>query len=238
METIELIKQSRAGDKLAREQVIKNNMALVYSIVKRFSGRGYDPEDLGQIGAIGLIKAVDNFDLSYDVKFSTYAVPLITGEIKRFMRDDGMVKVSRSLKENGWKVKRAAEELAGKLGREATMEELSAATELGKEEIVMALETLRPTESLNAIVNENDKNPIYLIDKLCVDADSGNKEFEKIVLKQLVSELKPKEQQLITMRYFKGATQMRVADMLGISQVQVSRMEKRILEDMRTKMAE
>ena len=123
METIELIKQARSGDKLARDKVIKNNMALVYSIVKRFAGRGYDLEDLGQIGAIGLIKAVDKFDLNYDVKFSTYAVPLITGEIKRFLRDDGMVKVSRSLKENGWRIKRAEEQLSNELGREPTLEE-------------------------------------------------------------------------------------------------------------------
>ena len=112
METIELIRQSQKGDKLAREQVIKENMALVYSIVKRFAGRGYEMEDLGQIGAIGLIKAVDNFNLEYGVKFSTYAVPLIAGEIRRFLRDDGMVKVSRSLRENGWKIRQAAERLA------------------------------------------------------------------------------------------------------------------------------
>ena len=129
METIELIKRSRAGDKLAREQVIKANMPLVYSIVKRFAGRGYDAEDLSQIGAIGLIKAVDNFNVNFEVKFSTYAVPVISGEIKRFLRDDGMVKVSRTLKENGIRIKRAAEMLAIRLGRDATLEELSAATE-------------------------------------------------------------------------------------------------------------
>mgnify|MGYP003234830128 CR=1 FL=1 len=140
METIELIKRSRAGDKLAREQVIKANMPLVYSIVKRFAGRGYDAEDLSQIGAIGLIKAVDNFNVNFEVKFSTYAVPVISGEIKRFLRDDGMVKVSRTLKENGIRIKRAAEMLAIRLGRDATLEELSAATELAREDIVMALE--------------------------------------------------------------------------------------------------
>ena len=136
METIELIKRSRAGDKLAREQVIKANMPLVYSIVKRFAGRGYDAEDLSQIGAIGLIKAVDNFNVNFEVKFSTYAVPVISGEIKRFLRDDGMVKVSRTLKENGIRIKRAAEMLAIRLGRDATLEELSAATELAREDII------------------------------------------------------------------------------------------------------
>ena len=148
METIELIKRSRAGDKLAREQVIKANMPLVYSIVKRFAGRGYDAEDLSQIGAIGLIKAVDNFNVNFEVKFSTYAVPVISGEIKRFLRDDGMVKVSRTLKENGIRIKRAAEMLAIQLGRDATLEELSAATELAREDIVMALEAGSEVESL------------------------------------------------------------------------------------------
>ena len=156
METIELIKQARAGDKLARDKVIKSNMALVYSIVKRFSGRGYDLEDLGQIGAIGLIKAVDKFDLNYDVKFSTYAVPLITGEIKRFLRDDGMVKVSRSLKESGWRIKKAAEQLALKFGREPTMEELCEATDMKKEDIVLALEAGSEVESLHKTVFQKE----------------------------------------------------------------------------------
>lgn len=235
METIELIKQSRAGDKLAREQVIKNNMALVYSIVKRFSGRGYDPEDLGQIGAIGLIKAVDNFDLSYDVKFSTYAVPLITGEIKRFMRDDGMVKVSRSLKENGWKVKRAAEELAGKLGREATMEELSAATELGKEEIVMVLEAGNEVESLHKTVFQKEGSEISLMDRIPSETDESEVVLNRLLLEQLLKELTEKERELIELRYFGEKTQTQVAELLSMSQVQVSRLEKKILRTMRSK---
>lgn len=235
METIELIKQSRAGDKLAREQVIKDNMALVYSIVKRFCGRGYDPEDLGQIGAIGLIKAVDNFDLSYDVKFSTYAVPLITGEIKRFMRDDGMVKVSRSLKENGWKVKRAAEELAGKLGREATMEELSAATELGKEEIVMALEAGNEVESLHKTVFQKEGSEISLMDRIPSETDESEVVLNRLLLEQLLKELTEKERELIELRYFGEKTQAQVAEVLSMSQVQVSRLEKKILRTMRSK---
>lgn len=132
METIELIKRSRAGDKLAREQVIKANMPLVYSIVKRFAGRGYDAEDLSQIGAIGLIKAVDNFNVNFEVKFSTYAVPVISGEIKRFLRDDGMVKVSRTLKENGIRIKRAAEMLAIRLGRDADVRGTKRSNRIGK----------------------------------------------------------------------------------------------------------
>lgn len=235
METIELIRQSQAGDKLARERVIKENMALVYSIVRRFSGRGYEPEDLGQIGAIGLIKAVDNFDLSYDVKFSTYAVPLIMGEIKRFIRDDGMIKVSRTIKENGWKIKRAAEQLAGQLGRDATIEELSAATELGEEEIVMALDAGHEVESLHKTVFQKEGNEISLMDRIPSEKDESEGVLNRILLEQLMDELPEKERRLIELRYFKEKTQAQVADALSMSQVQVSRFEKKILCEMRSK---
>lgn len=234
----ELIIKVHEGSKEAMDLLVEKNSGLVWSIVKRFLNRGYEKEDLYQIGTIGLIKAIRKFDTSFNTQFSTYAVPLIMGEIKRFLRDDGLVKVSRSLKETAGKIKLAVDFFFAKSGIEPTVNELSNHLKIPEDEIVMALETMKPTESLNAVINENDKNPIYLIDKVCADLESGNKDFEKLVLKQLVSELKPKEQQLITMRYFKGATQMKVADMLGISQVQVSRMEKKILEGMRSKMAE
>lgn len=234
----ELIKKMNEGSKEAMDLLVEKNSGLVWSIVKRFLNRGYEKDDLYQIGSIGLIKAIRKFDTSFNTQFSTYAVPLIMGEIKRFLRDDGLVKVSRSLKETAGKIKLAVDYFFAKNGEEPTVKELSERLKISEDEIIMALETLRPTESLNAIVNENDKNPIYLIDKLCDNTTSDSKEFEKLVLKQMLSELKPKEQQLITMRYFKGATQMKVADMLGISQVQVSRMEKKILDGMRTKMAD
>lgn len=235
METIELIKQSRAGDKLAREQVIKENMALVYSIVWRFAGRGHDMEDLGQIGAIGLIKAVDNFNLEYDVKFSTYAVPLITGEIKRFLRDDGMVKVSRSLKENGWKIRQAAERLAGELGRDATLEELGAATEMKKEDIVMALEAGNEVESLHKPVFQKGGSEIALLDRIPAEKDESEAIINHLLLGQLLEELEDKERQLIELRYFYDKTQTQVAELLNMSQVQVSRMEKKVLKSMRQK---
>jgi RNA polymerase sporulation-specific sigma factor len=235
METIELIRKSQAGDKLAREQVIKENMPLVYSIVRRFAGRGYDLEDLGQIGAIGLIKAVDHFDLSYDVKFSTYAVPMIIGEMKRFMRDDGMIKVSRALKENGWKIKRAAEQLAGELGREATMEELSAATELTGEEIVMALDAAHDVESLHKTVFQKEGSEISLMDRIPSERDESEGVLNRVLLEQLLKELPEKERKLIELRYFKDKTQSQTADALSMSQVQVSRFEKKILSEMRSK---
>ena len=235
METLEQIKQARAGDKLAREQVIKDNMALVYSIVKRFVGRGYDLEDLAQIGAIGLIKAVDNFNLEYDVKFSTYAVPMITGEIKRFLRDDGMVKVSRSLKENGFRIRREAERLSAELGREATLEELSAATELKKEEIVMALEAGNEVESLHKTVFQKEGSEISLLERIPSLKNESEGVVNRLLLQQLLFELEPEERKLIELRYFEEKTQTQVAETLGMSQVQVSRLEKKILKGMRVK---
>lgn len=235
METIELIKRSRAGDKLAREQVIKENMPLVYSIVKRFAGRGYDAEDLSQIGAIGLIKAVDNFNMNFDVKFSTYAVPVISGEIKRFLRDDGMVKVSRTLKENGVRVRRAAENLAGRLGREATLEELSAATELGREDIVLALEAGNEVESLHKTVFQKEGSEILLMDRIPSEKNEPETVVNRLLLEQLLDELDVKERRLIELRYFEEKTQTQTAQILDMSQVQVSRLEKRILGSMRKK---
>lgn len=235
METIELIKQARAGDKMAREQVIKQNMPLVYSIVRRFAGRGHDLEDLGQIGSIGLIKAVDNFNLDYEVKFSTYAVPLIAGEIKRYLRDDGMVKVSRTLKENGFRVRREAEILAGRLGREATLEELSAATELKREDIVMALEAGNEVESLHKTVFQKEGSEISLMDRIPSEKDESETVLNRLMLEQLLDELEDRERRLIELRYFHDKTQMQVADILDMNQVQVSRMEKKILRSMRQK---
>ena len=235
METIELIRRSRAGDKLAREQVIKENMPLVYSIVKRFTGRGYEVEDLSQIGAIGLIKAVDNFNMNFEVKFSTYAVPMISGEIKRFLRDDGMVKISRTLKENGVRVRRAAESLAAELGRDATLEELSAATELKKEDIVMALEAGNEVESLHKTVFQKEGSEILLMDRIPSEKNESEAVVNQLLLEQLLEELDERERRLIELRYFEEKTQTQTASLMGMSQVQVSRMEKRVLGSMRKK---
>lgn len=235
MDTIELIKRSRAGDKLAREQVINENMPLVYSIVRRFAGRGYDAEDLSQIGAIGLIKAVDNFNMNFEVRFSTYAVPVISGEIKRFLRDDGMVKVSRTLKENGIRVRRAAETLAAELGREATLEELSAATEMKREDIVLALEAGNEVESLHKTVYQKEGSEISLMERIPSEKDEAETVVNQLLLEQLLAELNEQEKRLIELRYFEEKTQTQIADILGMSQVQVSRMEKRVLGNMRKK---
>ena len=165
-DTKELILRAHNGDKAARDKLVLENIGLVYSVSRRFAGRGYELEDINQIGTIGLIKAIDKFDDSFDVRFSTYAVPMIAGEIKRFLRDDGMLKVSRSLKENGYRIKKASDELVSQNGREATIEELAAATELSVEDVVMALEANTDVESIYRTIYQNDGNEVYLVDKL------------------------------------------------------------------------
>ena len=231
-----LIARSQAGDKEARETLIEKNLGLVHHIVKRFLGRGYDAEDLFQIGSIGLMKAIDKFDLSYDVKFSTYAVPMISGEIKRFLRDDGMVKVSRSLKENGWKVKQASERISHEEGRDATLQEIAEATGLSREDIVMAMEANVEVESIYKSVYQSDGNEIYLVDRLPEKKDENEKLLNHMLLEQLIGELGEEERLLIMLRYFQNKTQVEVAKKLGVSQVQVSRMEKKILVRMREKL--
>ncbi|MGN0388514.1 MAG: RNA polymerase sporulation sigma factor SigF [Suilimivivens sp.] len=232
-----LIEHMQAGEKEVREVLIEQNLGLVHHIVKRFLNRGYDTDDLFQIGVIGLIKAIDKFDPSFDVKFSTYAVPLIAGEIKRFLRDDGMVKVSRTLKENGSRVKYARERLSLRLNREPTLQEVSKEAGLTTEEVILAMEANVQVESIYQSVYQNDGNEIYMVDQL---ADKGKDEQEKmlnhLVIKQLIEGLPETEQKLIRLRYYQDKTQTEVAKMLGISQVQVSRMEKKILLGLRERM--
>lgn len=227
----ELIAQSQNGDGAARELLVNSNIRLVWSVVQRFINRGYEPDDLFQIGCIGLLKAVDKFDLSYDVKFSTYAVPMIIGEIQRFLRDDGTVKVSRSLKETANKVRRARDELYKQYGRSPTVSEVAEAVGITPEEVVFAQEASRAPSSIHETVFENDGDPITLIDQI---ADEGmGKWFEKIALKDAISRLGEREQLIVYLRYYKDQTQSEVAERLRISQVQVSRLEKRILQTIR-----
>ena len=257
-ETTVLMEQLQRGDKEARKILIEKNLGLVHHIVKRFLGRGVEAEDLFQIGTIGLMKAIDKFDLSFQVKFSTYAVPLISGEIKRFLRDDGMVKVSRSLKENGWKINRVIEQKKRESGNDVTIGELVEETGLTKEEIVMAMEANIHVESIYKSVYQSDGSEIYLVDQvvaggggtgLGVEAVNGREkritssgaveDLEKeevlnhMLLEQLLKNLGDSERNLIKMRYFENMTQVQVARILGISQVQVSRTEKKILQGMR-----
>ncbi len=232
-ETAVLLTQAQAGDRAAREVLVEKNLGLVHHIVKRFVGRGYDAEDLFQIGSIGLMKAIDKFDLSYDVKFSTYAVPMIAGEIKRFLRDDGMVKVSRSLKENGFKVRQAAQQIEKQSGREATLAQISELTGISVEDVVMALDATVEVESIYKSVYQSDGNEIYMVDRLASGKDENETVLNHMLLEQLLAELNGEEKELIALRYFQDKTQVEVAKQLGISQVQVSRLEKRILLRMR-----
>lgn len=237
-DTMVLIERSHHGDKKAREQLVEKNMGLVWSIVKRFAGRGTDMEDLFQIGAMGLIKAIDKFDISFDVKFSTYAVPMIAGEIKRFLRDDGIVKVSRTLKENCWKIKRETENFRQQTGREPTLEELSAITALAKEEIAQALESSAEVESIYKTIPQKDGSEVCLLDRMEGQSQGEGMQqlLNRVVLEQLLEELPDMERSLIVMRYLQEKTQSEVACVLGVSQVQVSRLEKKILRQMREKL--
>ncbi|WP_243109964.1 RNA polymerase sporulation sigma factor SigF [Clostridium sp. E02] len=235
-ETMRLIQMAHDGDKAARDQLVTDNFGLVWSIVRRFTGRGYEPEDLFQIGSIGLMKAIDKFDLSYEVRFSTYAVPMITGEIKRFLRDDGMIKVSRSIKEMGLKVKTVREELIYRFGREPTVEEIAGKIGTSKEEVAASIEAGAEVESLYRSVNKNDENSIQLIDKIEEENSAQEELLNRMLLRDLVTELSDKDREIIIRRYYYNETQSQIASKLGISQVQVSRLEKKILKQMREKL--
>ena len=223
--TRELLRLTKEGNEAAREQIILNNVGLIWSVVRRFTNRGYESEDLFQIGSIGLMKAVDKFDLSYDVKFSTYAVPMITGEIRRFLRDDGMIKVSRSLKK-----------FCQQYQREATIEEISEITKITREEIVTSLEASNEVESIHQSAYQKDGSEISLLDKLSKGENESEKVVDHVLLKEAMKHLEQKEQQMIYYRYFEGKTQQEIAKIFHISQVQVSRIQKKILKKLRRQM--
>ncbi len=231
--TLALITKSQQGDKKARDTVFEENTGLIYSVAKRFVGRGVEMEDLIQIGSIGLLKAVDHFNASFEVKFSTYAVPMIAGEIKRYLRDDGILKVSRSLKENCVRIYSAREKLEKELGREPVMEEIAQSAQLSVDEVVMSLESGAEVESLHKIIYQGDGNDISLIDRLQEKENGQDAALNRIFLDEILKKLDARERQLIYMRYFKDMTQTEIAVEMGISQVQVSRMEKRILKQLK-----
>lgn len=233
-EVKELIARSQDGDQDARDLIVNRNTRLVWSVVQRFLNRGYEPDDLFQIGCIGLIKSVDKFDLSYDVKFSTYAVPMIIGEIQRFLRDDGTVKVSRSLKETANKIRKMKDELSKTLGRVPTVAEIAEKLEISPEEVVFAQEASRSLSSIHETVYENDGDPITLLDQIA--DQSEHKWFDKIALKEAIRHLNDRERLIVYLRYYKDQTQSEVAERLGISQVQVSRLEKKILQSIKDQM--
>ena len=225
-----LIEAAQANDEEAKKVLIERNMGLIRHILKRFTGRGYDMEDLFQIGCIGMLKAIERFDLSLGLCFSTYAVPMIAGEIRRFLRDDGMIKVSRSIKENAYKVSMARQELENGLHREPTIGELAQHTGLSTEEIVMTMEAGARVESIySEDYYEEGENPggAYYEDS------EKNPVLDRILIHQLIESLEESDRRLIWLRYFQEKTQVETAGILGISQVQVSRLEKKILKRLR-----
>ena len=233
-QTYEWIRLAQAGDAAAKDNLLQENSGLIWSVVGRFRGRG-EPEDLYQIGAIGLLKCIEKFDFSYDVKFSTYAVPMILGEIKRFLRDDGTVKVSRSLKELAWRAKRLQEAAMQEESRELSLQELAERLEVEKE-LVLVLESTKDVESLYASVDGNE-GTLQLIDKLADNTES-EKMMERLSLMEALEHLDAKQRQIIILRYFQDRTQADVARYIGISQVQVSRIEKRVLSELRKHLQE
>lgn len=228
----EAISLAKDGDARAKEYVVNKNTGLVWSIVRKFLNRGTEAEDLFQIGCIGLIKAIQKFDSAFDVQFSTYAVPMIMGEIKRHLRDDGIIKVSRSLKELSIKAKGVMDRLSKEMGREPTVQEVALQLGVSTEELVMALDATVMPESINAKIGEDGKE---LETILGCEEDMEQSVVNKIAIKDALSNLTARERQIIVLRYFKDKTQSQIAAQLGISQVQVSRIEKKVLAQMRDK---
>lgn len=235
-ENLELVEKARKGDKNALNKLVEINLPLVSAITKKFLNRGYEYEDIYQIGCMGLIKAVNNFDSSYGVKFSTYAVPMIMGEIKRFIRDDGMIKVSRSVKTTARKLHYDKEALVKELNREPTLDELANYSGIEKEEIIFATESANSMQYLYDTIHQQDGAPIMLIDRLSDNYEENSDLVNRLALKEVIGNLDIKSRQIITLRYFKDKTQVEVAKMLGISQVQVSRIEKKVLKIMKEKL--
>ena len=233
-ETMDLIIRAQAGDAGAQERLVVCNAPLVRSIVRKYMGRGTEYEDLYQIGCLGLVKAIRNFSTSYNVRFSTYAVPMIAGEIKRFLRDDGMIKVSRSLKELAARIAAVQTELSNKSGREPGVVEIAQALGESPEDIAMAMEAVRPHVSLYEPAYGEDSEP-RVIERMAGEEDGEEKALNRVLLKELLNTLDARERQIILLRYFSDKTQSEIAGMLGISQVQVSRLECRILQKMREK---
>ena len=232
MDTLTLINRAHQGDKLARDKILIENTGLIWSIVRRFLNRGHEGEDLFQIGCIGMLKAIDRFDTEFDVAFSTYAVPMIAGEIRRFIRDDGIVKISRKIKENQMKIIHQREIYINEKKQEPTIEELEKVCDLTKEEIVMAIDASRNVESIDKEMYSKD-SAYTLMDLAEDDTNIEETVLNKIMVQQLMDILESKERKIINLRYFKNKTQSQVAKEMGMTQVQVSRLEKKILNSMR-----
>ena len=232
-EKAELMNRIKQGDTDAREEFVQGNLRLVLSVIQRFASRGEYMDDLFQVGCIGLIKAIDNFDVSQNVQFSTYAVPMIIGEIRRYLRDNNSVRVSRSLRDTAYQALTAKERLTSEKGKEPTIEEIAKELEMKKEDVVYALDAIQEPVSLFEPVYNDGEDALYVMDQLKDDKNSDGSWIEEIALKQAMTKLSDREKHILNMRFFEGKTQMEVADEIGISQAQVSRLEKTALSNIK-----
>lgn len=229
----QMIEKIKAGDQKVRDEFLRGNLRLVLSVIQRFSNRGENPDDLFQVGCIGLIKALNNFDLSHNVKFSTYAVPMIIGEVRRYLRDNNPIRVSRSLRDIAYRAMQVKERFLHEHQREATIEELSRELDLPGEEIVLALDAIQEPVSLFEPVFRDDGDAVYVMDQVRDTKNTDEKWMQHISLSEAMSKLSAREQHILNLRFFQGRTQMEVAEEIGISQAQVSRLEKNALKYMR-----
>lgn len=232
-EKMELLKKAKEGDTKAREDLINGNLRLVLSVIQRFLNRGENPDDLFQVGCIGLIKAIDNFDVSHDVKFSTYAVPMIIGEIRRHLRDNNSVRVSRSMRDTAYRAIQAKEKLSNELQREPTVEEIAKELDMKKEQVVIALEAIVEPISLYEPVYNDGGDAIYVMDQVG-DNNTADSWIDEILLKQAIENLSEREKRILNLRFMLGKTQTEVAKEVGISQAQVSRLEKGVLKKIKS----
>ena len=224
-----LLKRTKNGDKQAREELVNGNLRLVLSVIQRFTQRGENLDDLFQVGCIGLIKSIDNFDISQNVRFSTYAVPMIIGEIRRYLRDNNSIRISRSMRDTAYKAMQAKELLTNKMNREPTIEEIAAQMEAPKEEVVLALEAIVEPVSLYEPIYSDGGDTIYVMDQIG-DGDDDNSWLDELALKEAIRSLNDREKRILNLRFFKGMTQIEVSEEIGISQAQVSRLEKGALD--------
>jgi RNA polymerase sporulation-specific sigma factor len=233
-EKMQLLEKIKDGDMRAREELINGNLRLVLSVIQRFAGRGENPDDLFQVGCIGLIKAIDNFDITLDVRFSTYAVPMILGEVKRYLRDNNQVRVSRSLRDLAYRAMQAKEKLINEKSREPTVEEIAREIEAKREDVVLALEAISEPVSLYEPVFSESGDTIYVMDQIG-DNNDDNNWLDEIALKEAIAGLGQREKRILNLRFFQGKTQVEVANEIGISQAQVSRLEKGALNKIKRK---
>ena len=232
-EMTEMLHKIQAGDLETRDEFIRGNLRLVLSVIQRFSARGENPDDLFQVGCIGLIKALDNFDMSHGVKFSTYAVPMIIGEVRRYLRDNNAIRVSRSIRDLAYKALQTRETLGRQLQREPTVAEIAEAMEAPREDVVLALESIQEPISLYEPVFHDDGDAIYVMDQVSDTKNTDARWIENLALSEAMKKLTPRERKILNMRFFEGKTQMEVAEEIAISQAQVSRLEKNALKYMR-----